>query len=129
MKRSAVILLLLTPTLAIAQNYPGMNEADMQKLQEMQSCMEKVDQSKLKALEQRQYQFDAEVKSLCDSGKRDEAQKKAVSYAKEMMNNPAIQAISKCGEIAKGMMPEMPFMNLDKETSDQHICDSNERMK
>jgi type II secretory pathway component PulJ len=125
MKLSAVILLLVMPTLAVAQNYPGMNGVDMQKLQEMQSCMENVDQDKLKALEQGQNQFEAEVKSLCASGKRDEAQKKAVSYAKEMMSNPAIQALSKCGEIAKGMMPEMPYMNLAKETSSQHICDMN----
>ena len=110
--------------LAVAQNYPGMNAVDMQKLQEMQSCMEKVDQDKMKALEQRQNQFDAEVKSLCDSGKRDEAQQKAISYAKEMMNNPAIKAVSKCSEIAKGMMPAMPFTNMAKESDNKHVCDS-----
>jgi len=124
MKISTVILLLLMPTVVVAQTYPGMNEADMQKIQEMQSCMEKVDQEKLKSLEQRQNQFDAEVKSLCDSGERDEAQKKAILYAQEMMKNPAIQAMKKCGEIAKGMMPEMSFMNQDEKISNQHVCDS-----
>ena len=125
MKISTVILLLLMPMAAVAQNYQGMNKADMQKIQKMQSCIENVDQEQLKAIEQRQYEFDAEVKSLCDSGKRDEAQKKAVLYAKEMTKNPAIQALSKCGEIAKGMMPEMSFMSQDENAPDQHVCDSN----
>ena len=117
MKISTVILLLLMSTVANAQNYKGMNEADMQKIQKMQSCMEDVDQEQLKALEQRQYQFDAEIKSLCDSGKRDEAQEKAILFEKEMTNNLAIQAVNKCGEIAEGIM--------DEDASNQHVCDSN----
>ena len=124
MKIPPVILLLLMSTAAIAQNYPGMNEADMQKLQKMQSCMNDVDQEQLKALEQRQNQFDAEVNALCDSGKRDDAQKMAVLFEKEMTKNPTVQAASKCSEIAKGMMPEMPFMNQDENPSNQHVCDS-----
>jgi len=124
MRIPAVILLSLISTAAIAQSYPGMNEADMQKLQKLQSCMSNVDQEQLKALEQRQNQFDAEVKALCDSGKRDKAQEKAMLFEKEMMKNPAVQAASKCSEIAKGMMPEMPFMNQDENSSNQHVCDS-----
>lgn len=124
MKLPAAILLLLMSITAIAQNYPGMNEADMKKLQEMQSCMSTVDQEQLDALEQRQNQFDAEVKALCDRGKRDKAQQKAMLFGKEMMKNPAIQAISKCSKIAQGMMPNMPFMNQDEESPDQHVCDS-----
>lgn len=124
MKISTVVLLLLMPTIVVAQIYPGMNEADMQKILEMQSCMEKVDQEKFKLLEQRQNRFDAEMKSLCGSGKRDEAQKKAILFEKEMMTNPTIQAIKKCGEIAKGMMPEMSFMGQDEKSSNEHVCDS-----
>ncbi|MCG6938486.1 MAG: hypothetical protein LJE83_10000 [Gammaproteobacteria bacterium] len=124
MKIPPVILLLLITTAVNAQNYPGMNEADMQKLQEMQSCMNNIDQEQLKALEQRQNQFDAEVRALCDSGKRDEAQKKAILFEKEMMKNPAVQAVSKCSEITKGMVPEMTFMNQDENSSNQHVCDS-----
>jgi hypothetical protein len=54
MKISAVILLLIMPVLAVAKNYPGMSDADMQKIQKMQSCIERVGQKQLKALEQRQ---------------------------------------------------------------------------
>ncbi len=127
MKVSASILLLLIPMLAAAQNYQGMNEGDMQKIrqqmQKMQSCMKNVDQAKLKVLEQRSNQFGAEVKSLCASGKRDEAQKKAISFGKEMANDPSMQAMRKCGEMAEGMMPKMSFMDQDKDFSSHHVCD------
>jgi hypothetical protein len=123
MKISTVILLLLLPAAVVAQNFPGMTEADMQKIQKMQSCIEKINQEELKSIERRQNQFDAEVKALCANGKRDEAQKKAILYEKEMMKNPVIKALSKCGEMAKGMMPEMPFMNQAKKGANEHICD------
>ncbi len=125
-------LLLLAPVAAIAQNFPGMQQMDMQKLQEMQTCMENIDQKQLQAIEKQQQQFEAEIKPLCNSGKRDQAQQKAIAYAKQMMNNPAIKTMQKCGEIAKGMMPDMPFMDMDKELgndpsnnmNDQHVCDA-----
>ncbi len=127
MKISASILLLLIPILAAAQNYQGMNKEDMQKvmqqMQEMQACMQNVDQDKLKALEQRSNRFGAEVKSLCASGKRDKAQQKAISFGKEMANDPSMQAMRKCGELSKGTMPKMPFMDQDIDRSKHHVCD------
>ena len=124
MKISTVILLLLLPTVVIAQPSPGMSEEAMQKIHEMQACMKKVDHEKLTALEKRQDQFDAEMKSLCHSGKRDEAQKKALLYAKEMMNNPTIKILKKCGEIGKGIMPMMPIVDQNEELTKHHVCDS-----
>jgi len=127
MKILASILLLLMPMVTVAQNYQGMNEGDMQKMmeqmQEMQSCMQNVDQAKLKVLEQRSYEIEAEVKSLCTSGKRDEAQKKAISFGKEVAKDPTMQAMRKCGEMMKGMTPNMPFMDQDKDYSSHHVCD------
>jgi len=124
MKMSTIVLLLLWPIVTMAQNYQGMSEADMQKMmQEMQSCMQSVDQKKLNALEQRSRQFEAKMKSLCASGKRDEAQVKAIAFGTEVTNDPTIKALRKCGEIMKGMMPMMPLMKQDKDYSDQHVCD------
>lgn len=127
MKSTVASLLLFTSMGAVAQNYQGMNEADMQKMmaqmQQMESCMENVDQEQLKALEQRANKFETEVKSLCASGKRDEAQQKAMLFGKEMAADPVVQTMSKCGEMAKGMMPPMPFGDQQEDTSDQHVCD------
>lgn len=117
-------LLLLSPVAVIAQNFPGMAQMDMQKLQQMQQCMENIDQSQLQEIEKQQQQFDSETRSLCKSGKRDKAQHKAIAYARQMMNNPAIKAMQKCGEIARDMMPEMPVMQMEKELENQHVCDA-----
>ncbi len=129
MKIAAIILLLLMPTVASAQNYQGMNEGDMQQMQKMQSCMQEVDQAKLKVIEQRSYQLEAEVKSLCAKGKRDKAQDKAISFGMEMMNDPEMLKMRKCGEMMKGTMPTMPaiptmpYMDQEKDSSSNHVCD------
>lgn len=116
-------LLLLSPVAVTAQDFPGMAQMDMQKLQQMQQCIENIDQSQLQEIEKQQQQFDTEIRALCKSGKRDQAQQKAIAYAKQMMNNPAIKAMQKCGEIARGMMPEMPVMQMENELESQHVCD------
>ncbi len=127
MKISTCILLLLIPMIAAAQNYQGMNEEDMQKvmqqMQKMQACMQNVDQDKLKALEQRSKQFETKVKSLCANEKRDEAQKKAISFGMEMAKDPSMQQMRKCGELSKAMMQKMPFMDQDKDYSSHDVCD------
>jgi len=78
MKIAASILFLLIPVVVVAQNYKGMNEGDMQKMMEqmqmMEACMRNIDQAELKELERRTNQIEDEVKSLCASGNRDEAQ-------------------------------------------------------
>ena len=132
MKISAIILLLLIPMVAVAQNSQNMSEEDMQKMmqqmQEMQSCLEKIDQAKLDALDQRSSQMRSKVASLCASGKRDEAQKTAISFGKEMSKDPTIQSAKKCtemvsSEMMKGMMPTFPMMDLEKDLSNRHVCD------
>ena len=127
----SLVLLLLLPATAMAQNYQGMNEQDMQKMmqqmQKMQTCMQDVDQEKLKELEQQSQQVNAELETLCADGKRDEAQAKAISFGKEFANNPTLQTMRKCGELMEGLAPEMPLMNMDqykdKDRSNQHVCD------
>ena len=132
MKISAIVLLLLMPMVTVAQNYQNMSEEDMQKMmqqmQKMQSCMQNIDQAKLKAIDQRSSQLLAKIDSLCASGKRDEAQQTAISYGKEMAKDPTMQAMRKCsemmsGEMMQGMMPKTPLMDLDKDLSSRHVCD------
>ncbi len=85
--------------------------------------MQNVDQAKMKVLEQRSYQIEADIKSLCASGKRDEAQEKVISFGKEMAKDTTMQSMRKCGEMAKGMMPKMPFVDQGKDRSSHHVCD------
>lgn len=132
MKKLTITLLCLMPITSFAQNPMGMSEGDMQKMmqqmQAAQACMEKIDQSELDALEKKSNQIEAEMKSLCASGKRDEAQEKAMLYMKQVVNSPAVKQAKRCGEMMKdsmqGMMPDAPFMNEDKDYTSQHVCDS-----
>lgn len=127
MKTLVIILFLLVPVLTVAQNYQGMSEAEMQKMmqqmQEMQACMENVDQEKMKRLEQQSRQFDADLKSLCAKGQRDEAQQKALSYSKEILNDPTLLTLKKCGEMMKDTMPNLPFTDYEDDPSGGHVCD------
>ena len=106
MKISAIILLLLMPIVTAAQDYPGMNKEDMQnmmqQMEKMQECMHNVDQAKLKVIEQRSRQMETEIKSLCADGKRDKAEEKAISFGKEIVNDPTMQAMRRCGDMTKG---------------------------
>ena len=132
MKISAIILLMLTPIVAFAQNPPGMNEGDMknmmQQMQKMQSCMAKIDQKKIQGLEQRTNQFMEAVQSLCANGKWGEAQEKAISFAKEMENSTVMKTMKKCGDMMKDMMPEMSHMDQFIDDPNQHVCDEQSSM-
>jgi hypothetical protein len=131
MKIFAVVLLLLSPAVIQAQNYQNMSEQDMQEMmqqaQKMQECMMNIDQEKLRGIEQRSKQFDAELKALCAEGKRDEAQAKAISYGMEMAKDPTLLEMRKCGEMYQGMVPNMPYMGQyqeeDEERSSHQVCD------
>lgn len=129
MKISTGILSLLLPVMAIAQNYPGMSEGDtknmMLQMQKMQTCMQGVDQSRLQEFEQQASKIETEVKSLCASGKRDDAQQKAMAFGQEVAGNPDIRKMMECGKMMSSVMPKMPFMAQANEPdkSARHVCD------
>jgi hypothetical protein len=123
------LALTLIATLSMAvQAGGGMSEEQMQHMmeqaQKMQECMARIDQSGLDALAARADAMEKEVKALCDAGKRDQAQKLAIKYGREISASPEMQALQKCGEMAQGMMQQMPMMSdLGQEYDDQHVCD------
>ena len=93
----------------------------------MQACLQGIDQSALKKLEEEQKTFEKEIKAMCASGDRDKAQDKAISYTKDIMNSPEIVKMRKCTEnltgMAKQMVPDMSFEALQKEFDKRHVCD------
>jgi len=128
--------LFLLPAMASAQNFQNMNEADMQKMmasmQQAQSCMQDIDQSKMKEFEQHARQMEAKVDGLCAAGKRDKAQSEAMAFYKEMSANPDIKKMRKCSKMMEGAMPDLSAMTgmpsspagIDKPGKDEHICDN-----
>jgi hypothetical protein len=132
MKISVIILLILMPMVAVAQNYQNMSEEDMQKMmqqmQKVQACMEKIDQAKLNALDKQSSQMRAKVESLCAKGRRDEAQRTAISFGEEMAKEPTMKSMMKCSEMMssemmEGMKPQIPTLDLEQDFTSHHVCD------
>ncbi|MCF6331622.1 MAG: hypothetical protein L3I99_08795 [Sulfurimonas sp.] len=124
MKILITILLLLMPIITFAQNYSNMNEQDMQNMmKKIQTCMKNIDLEKLKELQEQSKKFETEIKSLCSSAKRDEAQKKAILFSEKIMKNSIIQSLKECGEITLNEMTKTHFMSENKDSSKEHICD------
>jgi len=134
MKMLMVSFMLAISVLANAGGNQLQMQGMMKKAQEMQACMQHVDQSKMHDFQQRGQQMAKEVKALCAAGKRTQALAKAMAYSQKMAADPALQEMKKCAEIMKGLVPGMmelakPYMdeksgshNMDEPPS-SHICD------
>ena len=128
MRNPAFFLILLLPLTSFAQSYNSMNEAEIEKLfqnveEKFKSCMENIDDEKMKEFEQRSQEFDKEVNALCAAGKRDEAGRKAVSFGKEIASDPMMQQIQKCNQMMEKMLSKMDYNVKDVDTNDRHVCD------
>ena len=128
MRKIGLILFLLSPAAVSAQQ---MSQEDMQnmmaQLQEVQACMQTIDQNELKNLQEESKKCEAQVKGLCQEGKRDQAQDMAMAYSKEVINSPAMATMRKCTEqmsgAMKGMMPDLSPEKIAKDFSNKHVCD------
>ncbi|WP_305906619.1 hypothetical protein Q9L42_020080 [Methylomarinum sp. Ch1-1] len=95
----------------------------MQQMQNMQRCMQGIDQAEMKALEQRGRTMEAELRGLCAQGKREEAQTAALEFAMETAENSALQTMKKCGEQMQGLLPDLPLGPSRNDLKDRHVCD------
>ena len=113
---------------AQAQN-GRMNEAQMRQMmqdaQKMQECLADIDQSAMEALAARGKKMEAEVKTLCKAGKRDQAQDRAMAYGREVNASKEMQAVKKCGNMAQQMMKNSPWISNEDGmgSGEGHICD------
>jgi competence protein ComGC len=127
MKIFVLSLIFLLPLPAVAQNFQNMNQEDMQKMmqqmQKVQQCMEAVDQQKLAELQIRAEKTVGDIDSLCAQGKKDQAQQMAISFGKEMAEDPTMKQMKKCGEMAEGALPDMAGMFDESKLSGGHVCD------
>lgn len=127
MKYITLVLGLLLAYNVNAQNPYNMSQQDMEKMMQgmnkMQECMKKVDQSALEKMKVRSEEFQDEVKALCSANKRDQAQDKALEFAKEMMQSKDMKQMQQCAKMAEGMMKTMPFNPEVEDYENKHVCD------
>ncbi len=132
MKKRLITFLIFT-LLSVSSHaqHTGLNQEQMQQLmqqaQQMQACMSRLDQKAMIAMSQRAQMMEAEIKTLCLSGKRDEAFEKAIRFGRTMANDEHIKIARECGEMTRGMLPTIDFPTNKDEAQGQHICDTYSR--
>jgi hypothetical protein len=120
-----LIFPLLFSLTLFAQDYPpAMNDEQMQSMmasmQKMQACMSQIDLTPLSQLEQEATIVEKEINALCQNGKRDTAQKKAISFSKKVFDLNAMKELKACVKDS----PYASMMQLDeKEFEKRHVCD------
>jgi predicted transcriptional regulator len=128
MKFTALFSALLFSGVCFAQQ--GMPEGMgqmMAKMQQMQRCMAEIDQSKMEQFQKDSERFSNELKKLCEAGKRDMAQKKAMDYAMKINQSAEMKKAQDCMAIMADM-PGMPtvtdYESIIRDQDQQHMCDS-----
>ena len=120
----SITSLLLLGSLAYSQDMSQMNQEQMQimmqEMQKMQVCMSKIDFSQLENLQTEATLIETELKRLCQEGKRDQAQSKAVNYAHKVMKMPALIQMQECSK--NSAMAELMKINID-DFQTTHVCD------
>lgn len=103
---SMVLLAGIAPAYAQAPD-PAQMQRMMEGVQAMQRCVAQIDEKALQRLEQRGEQMESEIDSLCAAGKRDEAQRRAVAFGVEFMNDPAARLMNSCARQAQQLVPSL----------------------
>lgn len=129
---------LLAPGALLAQQSQGMpSEEMMQRLQdpeamqkmvaqmeEMQKCMERIDQKELDALQARAEAASKEIEALCKDGKTDQALARAMKLGEEMRNNATVKQVRECTKDMGDLMPAgaLPGVVDESEPTASDIC-------
>jgi len=115
------VVLLFISTSVFAQQ----PQADfMQKMLQVQECMAQISETDITELQKKGEQMTQDVKQLCQQNKRDQAQSKALIYAREIAKEPMLIQLRKCSEIAQGVIPAPTFELIEDELKNRHVCDS-----
>jgi hypothetical protein len=64
--------------------------------QDIEGCMSQLDAAATRDLRARSEQVTADIERLCQDGKRDEAQAKALAFGREMADSPAMENLQQC---------------------------------
>src|SRR5690606_17815860 len=123
-------LALLGPSIA-AQAQQGMSEEQlrlmMQGAAQMQACFANLDQAELEAMGTQAEAVQGELKALCAAGERDQAQTRAVDFAREFADSETLKQMRECGDIARAMIPQVLNYvdeNVDNSEGSTHVCDN-----
>lgn len=128
MKR-LILLFALIPVLSSAQQQPGFDPEQMQKMMQRyqdpaamqkmqqqaeaaQKCMEGIDEAQLEALRVRAEAAGKEIETLCKAGKKAEALSKGLELSRELNADATVKKIRECSEEMTDMTQDMPWAQM-----------------
>lgn len=135
-----LLLLLVLPAVAQTYDYDKLSEmmADPEKMQqeaekmakmftEASNCMNSEGFKKMQAEGQA---IGEKIKSLCDKGDREGAEKAAAEYSKKLLASEEFKNLQKCGEQLVASLPqsftragETQAVETDSSQPPPHVCD------
>ena len=89
----------------------------------MQKCMAGIDQSSMNDLAAMGEKMQADIKSLCKTGKRKEAENAAIKYSKDIANTRQMEELQKCSDLVNDIKQNMPSNGENVENNNTHVCD------
>ncbi len=114
-------------TTATAMVHANEHEQMMRNMMLMQRCLsENVDMRSLAEMGAHSEKMTQQIKQLCASGKRQHAQDSALAYAKDMQNNPNVQAMQKCAADIDNSLPSAQVLQKSftiEHLKENHVCD------
>ncbi len=109
---------------ALQQVDPAAIEAMLQQAQKIQVCMAKIDQAEVERVRAEANTKAAELRKMCAAGERAAAQSEAITYGKQLVEEPLILEAKACLGIAGLGIPQATWAQLDdSETAQAHVCD------
>ena len=140
MKVVAVLIILGLPFASIAQDTnnidpavvdsvlqqldPATIDAVVQQAEQIQLCMAKIDQAEVERVRVEAEAKATEVRALCASSERAEAQSVAIIYGRQLVEEPVVLEAKACLGVAALAIPQMTWAGLeDSGTAQAHVCD------
>jgi hypothetical protein len=103
---------------------PATVDAILQQAQQIQVCMAKIDQAEVERVRAEADARATAIRSMCAQGERAAAQKEAVAYGKQIVEEPVVIEAKACLGIAGLAIPQTTWAQLeDSETAQTHVCD------
>ena len=127
---SQLLLLAIFSTRLLAQGAGGeMTRERMQNLaqnaEKIQECINKLDPAITQRVQEAGEKIANEIDALCAAGKRDEAQAKALAYAKSMANSRDAEQMRACGIAADEILPDLQeAQTSDSDLAPPDVCDT-----
>lgn len=120
--------MLLSAAPLLAQDWGNLDQDKinqmMQQGQAVQACMAEIDQAELERVQAEGEAMLNEIRGMCSSGKRAEAQSQAIVYGKEMVDEPVVKELQACVGLAGMSIPAATWSQLeDTDKAPAHVCD------